>query len=81
MGKPRIDDMGNCVECGRLIVPSEDDITKALLVLHNAGFCSITIPDVGSVYFSREAKTFADMQRMTVAAINYLHNYLNGTEQ
>ena len=41
--KPKTDKRGNCVECGRLIVPNEDDVTKAQLVLCNAGYTCVNV--------------------------------------
>jgi hypothetical protein len=43
MKKPKTDKRGNCVACGRLIVPNEDDITKAQLVLYNAGYTCVNV--------------------------------------
>ena len=52
MKTPKTDKLGHCVECGRLIIPNDDDITKAQLVLQNAGYACINVDGHQTVYLS-----------------------------
>lgn len=50
----KTDGRGNCVECGRLVVPNEDDLTKALLVLYNVGYTHVCVEGNGIILLSPE---------------------------